>query len=221
MNDPTAARGALEAYDNWTELIGADGHPLVGSVERADWLIAQLRPYVTAPTESESEQANTERPLVSLKALSHVIDGYSYDWSWLAARSLTIRRAVQFSDDTEVERKESLVDFASEADPGGAVLLTFGYWDDGEEHDAPKTDHPSARRLTYPGGHFTDYTDVSLTRRQLSNALHDMAAGKIGNNPYHIAAATDLINDPDGADGDYDTTDILIQWATFGELVYS
>lgn len=44
-----AARAALAAYDDFSiELIGADGYPLIGGVERAAYVIEALRPLVEA-----------------------------------------------------------------------------------------------------------------------------------------------------------------------------
>jgi len=160
-------------------------------------------------------------PLVNLKALADAIDGYGCRWDWLAGNSLTINSAIRFNEPEEGKREDALHDL----DPGNTVLLEFGYWDDGEQHPAPATDHPSAREISFSRGELepmiVTYHEVSLTYRQLTDALHAMADGKVSRDRYQIAAATDLIHQPDDADGDADTTDLLTQWATFGELVYS
>ena len=41
-----AARDALAAHDNHTPLTGADGFSLIGSVERGEYVIAQIRPAI-------------------------------------------------------------------------------------------------------------------------------------------------------------------------------
>jgi hypothetical protein len=171
-------------------------------------------------------------PLTPLSTLTEIIECYSYDWYWCAYGSLSTHPAVGWDANlSELERARMIDPYLSEdsARTGDsledAVLVKFGYWEDGEQRDAPATKHPSAQRITFdrgpdrPPAH-VDYREVELTYRQLTDALHALAKGTVTNDDYHRHCAMDLLNNPLDADGDYWTTDLLIQWAAFGEIVF-
>lgn len=59
-----AATAALAAHDDPSiEVVGADGYPLIGSVERMEWVISQLRPVIESAPVTEPIADIAERVL--------------------------------------------------------------------------------------------------------------------------------------------------------------
>lgn len=70
--DPrSAALKALAAHDDPSiEILGADGFPLVGSVERSAWVIAQMRTLVESPAVDVSATSSSDRYAAAREALA-------------------------------------------------------------------------------------------------------------------------------------------------------
>lgn len=79
MSTPTifeSARQALAAHDDPSiEVIGSDGYPLIGSVERAEWVIAQLRPVVEPPASVETVEQIAQRVYMGIHSFPWLVHG--------------------------------------------------------------------------------------------------------------------------------------------------
>ena len=71
-----AARKALAAHDDPSiELIGSDGYPLTGSVERADWVIDQLRELAEPAVTIETPEQIAMRVYMGIHSFPAIVDG--------------------------------------------------------------------------------------------------------------------------------------------------
>lgn len=61
---------------------------------------------------------------------------------------------------------------------------------------------------------------IALTFAALASGVAALASGVFTNDSYQIKAAVDYLQYPEEADGDYWTTDFVVQLAAFGELVF-
>lgn len=64
MDKHEEALAALDAYDDFNiEIIGDDGFPIIGSVERSAWVIKKLRAVIETPATSETPEQIVARVL--------------------------------------------------------------------------------------------------------------------------------------------------------------
>lgn len=91
--------------------------------------------------------------------------------------------------------------------PADQPVLTCGWWVDGEVRDAPAKPN-------------RNYTVSTATRVQLTEALQAVADGTVSGDKYQIRAASEYLNDPESADGDAITVDLIVQQALLGGLMF-
>lgn len=175
-----------------------EGHSLLNQNGQrvGEWRI--IDPTTPQP-EPEPEPEPFTQGVLPDSVLNEISRDLGFDWSWA--------NDIQFSD---------RIYGAHPTDPD-YVLLTVGHWDDGEEHGLPSDlDNPYERW----GGVEYQYTSTPITRQMLSDAVRALASGAVSQDPYQISAGLDYISDPEEADGDSITADLVIQWAIFGEVMF-
>ncbi|MBG6106585.1 hypothetical protein [Frigoribacterium sp. CG_9.8] len=164
--------------------------PVILSVEHHD---------LTTPQPTTTDLTVTTTATISRETIREVLEdlGCPYDWA----------SYVETSDPETTDHD---------------TAITIGYWEDGEQrppHLALKSGTTITPYKSRPDFTLT-YTIKKLTWQQIADAIRDLSNGLITDYSYQVRAANDYLHDPDDADGDAETGDLIVQWAAFGELVF-
>jgi len=138
-----AARDALAAHDNHTPLTGSDGFALIGSVERAEYIIEQIRPAIIGAETLLEQIAN----LIAGTKTGDVRDGDAVESIESLLYVFGVPIPERYTDDDMTDRLEELRverfsagDIVAHASDPGA---SFGVVKDGDETGATVIEHGS------------------------------------------------------------------------------
>jgi hypothetical protein len=139
-----------------------------------------------------------EHLTVARETLREVVEDLGFDWWW--AHSVTL------PSDQKLEHAAT------------DVAVIVGYWEDGEKWE-PSNSPTDGTVFTHKFGTVT-YRTKTVCYQELVAALVALQRGEINKDPYQVRAGNDYLTDPEHADGDASTTDLIVQYAAFGKILF-